>query len=70
MYPTEGWDVAWNPRKMGSTRVRGMKEGPAPQAESKISSKPPAEEGTTASLSWKKTARRVRRDKEDPSCTE
>ncbi len=38
MYPTEGWYVAWNLREMGSTRVLGMKEGPAPQAESKISS--------------------------------
>jgi hypothetical protein len=47
-----------------------MKEGPAPQAESKISSQPPAEEGKTASWSRKKMARRVRRDKEDPSCTE
>jgi hypothetical protein len=47
-----------------------MKESPAPQAESKISSQPPAEEETTASWSGKKTARRVRHDKEDPSCTE
>ncbi len=29
-----------------------------------------AEEETTASWSGKKTVRRVRRDKEDPSCTE
>jgi hypothetical protein len=38
VYPTEGWDVAWNPSEMGSTRVGGMREGPAPQAENKISS--------------------------------
>jgi hypothetical protein len=38
LYPTERWDVAWNPREMGSTRVGGMREGPAPQAEIKISS--------------------------------
>jgi hypothetical protein len=38
LYPTEGWDVAWNPREMGSTWVGGMREGPAPQAESKKSS--------------------------------
>jgi hypothetical protein len=34
----ERWDVAWNPREMGSTREGGMREGPAPQEESKISS--------------------------------
>jgi hypothetical protein len=38
LYLTEGQDVAWNPREMGSTRVGGMKEGPASQAQSKISS--------------------------------
>ncbi len=38
LYLTEGWDVAWNPREMKSTRVRGMKEGPAPQVENKTSS--------------------------------
>ncbi len=72
VYPTERWDVAWNPREMGSTRARvgGMREGPAPQAESKISSQPPAEEETTASWSRKKTGRRVRHDKEDLLCTE
>ncbi len=47
-----------------------MREGPAPQAENKISSKPPAGEETTASWSVKKMGRRVRHDKEDPSCTE
>jgi hypothetical protein len=43
---------------------------PRPQAESKISSQLPAEEEITASWSGKKMERRVRRDKEDPSCTE
>jgi hypothetical protein len=38
MYPIEGWDVAWNLREMGSTRMGGMREGLTPQAESKISS--------------------------------
>jgi protein tyrosine phosphatase len=41
LYPTEEWDIAWNgvlPGEMGSTRVGGMKEGLAPQAENKISS--------------------------------
>jgi hypothetical protein len=38
LYLTEEWDIAWNPREMGSTRVGGMKEGLAPQAENKISS--------------------------------
>ncbi len=47
-----------------------MREGPAPQAESKISSQLLAEEETTASWSGEKPGRRVRRDKEDPSCTE
>jgi hypothetical protein len=70
LYLTERWDAAWNPREMGSTRVGVMREGPASQAESEISSQPPAEEGTTASWSEKKTGRRVRRDREDPSCTE
>ncbi len=46
------------------------REGPTPQVESKISSQPPAEEETTASMSRKKTGRRVRHDKEDPLCTE
>jgi hypothetical protein len=23
VYPTEGWDVAWNPSEMGSTRGGG-----------------------------------------------
>ncbi len=39
-----------------------MREGLAPQAESKISSNPPAEEETTASWSREKTRRGVRRD--------
>jgi hypothetical protein len=55
---------------MGSTRAGGTGEGLALQARSKISSQPPAEEETTTSWSKKKTGRRVRIDKEDPSCTE
>jgi hypothetical protein len=60
------------PRTQGkwSTGVGGLREGPAPQAGSKISSQLPAEEETTASWSGEKTGRRIRRDKEDPSCTE
>jgi hypothetical protein len=67
LYLTEEWDVAWNLREMGSTQVGGMREGPALQAGSKI---PPAGKESTAPWSGKKTGRRVRRDKEDPSCTE
>jgi hypothetical protein len=47
-----------------------MREGPAPQTESKISSQPPAGKESTAPWNKKKMERRVRRDKEDPSCTE
>jgi hypothetical protein len=36
LYLTEAWDITWNPREMGSTQLGGMKEGPAPQVESKI----------------------------------
>ncbi len=36
--PTEKREGAWSLREMGSTRRGGMGEGPAPQAESKISS--------------------------------
>ncbi len=70
LYQTERWDVAWNPRKKGPTWVGRVREGLAPQAESKGSSQLPVEERTTASWSRKKTTRRVRHDKEDPSCTE
>ncbi len=45
-------------------------EGPAPQTERKISSQPPAGKKSTSTWSKKKKERRVRRDKEDPSCTE
>ncbi len=48
LYPTEKWGGAWSLREMGSTRVGGMGEGPAPQAERKISSWSPAGEETTA----------------------
>jgi hypothetical protein len=70
LYQTERWDVAWNPREMGSTWMRGVRKGLAPQAESKISSQLPAEEETITSWSRQNLGRRVRRDKEDPSCTE
>jgi hypothetical protein len=53
---------------MGTTRKGGMREGPAPQTESKISSLLPAGKESTAAWSKKKRGRRVRRDKEDPSC--
>jgi hypothetical protein len=61
------WDVAWNLREMWSTQVGVMREGPAPQAGSKI---PPAGKESTAPWSGKKTGRSVRHDKEDPSCIE
>jgi hypothetical protein len=41
--------------------------GVNPQTESKISSQPPAGKESTAPWNKKKTGRRVRRDKEDPS---
>jgi hypothetical protein len=44
--------------------------GPAPQIESKISSHPPAGKESTAAWRKKMRGRRVRRDKEDLSCTE
>jgi hypothetical protein len=47
-----------------------MREGPAPQTESKISSEPPVGKESTALWSKKKMGRRVRRDKEGPLCTE
>jgi hypothetical protein len=30
LYPIERWDVAWNPREMGSTLVGGDEGGPGP----------------------------------------
>jgi hypothetical protein len=30
MYPTEEWDIAWNPREKGSTRGGGGRRGPGP----------------------------------------
>jgi hypothetical protein len=47
-----------------------MRDGLAPQTGSKISSYPPAGKESTAVWSKKKRGRRVRRDKEDPSCKE
>jgi hypothetical protein len=47
-----------------------MREVPAPQTESEISSQLPAVKESTATLSKRKRGRRVRRDKEDQSCTE
>jgi hypothetical protein len=38
LYPTEEWGIAWDLREMGSTWGGVMREGPAPQTESKISS--------------------------------
>ncbi len=55
---------------MGSTRERGVKEGPASQIGSKISSQLPARKEATATWNRRKKERRVRRDEEDPACTE
>ncbi len=57
-------------REMGLTRREGVVEGPAPHQESEISGQPPAGKESTATWSKKKRGRRVRFDKEDPSCTE
>ncbi len=57
-------------REMGSTREGGMMEGPSPQTGSKISSQLPARKEATATWSRRKKERRVRRDEEDPACTE
>jgi hypothetical protein len=46
------------------------REGSAPQMESKISSLLPAGKKSTATWSKRKRGRRVRRNKEDSSCTE
>ncbi len=70
MYPTEEWDIALNLREMGSTQGGGMREGTAPQTESKISRQLPAGKESPGPWSKKTTERRVRHDKEDPSCTE
>jgi hypothetical protein len=55
---------------MGSTRERGVREGPAPQIGSKINSQLPARKEATATWSRRKKERIVRRDKEDLACTE
>ncbi len=71
MYPTEDWGIAFGLYGNGvDPRGGGMREAPAPQAESKISSQPPAGKESTAIWSKKKRGRRVRHDKEDPSRTE
>jgi CelD/BcsL family acetyltransferase involved in cellulose biosynthesis len=55
---------------MGSTQEGGMMEGLAPQTGSEISSQLPARKEATATWSKRKKERRVRRDEEDPACTE
>ncbi len=45
-------------------------EGPVPQTGSEISSQLPAGKESTATWSKRKKERRVRRDEEDPTCTE
>jgi hypothetical protein len=58
------------PKENGANLGGEGERGLAPEAESKISSQLPAEERTIPSWSRKNTTRRVRHDKEDPSCTE
>jgi hypothetical protein len=53
---------------MGSAERKGAREGQAPQRRSKISSQLPARKEAT--WSRRKKERRVRRDEEDPTCTE
>ncbi len=68
MCPTYEWGVAWDLREMGSARGKGVREGQAPQAGRKISSQLSARKKAT--WSWKKKEGRVRRDEEEPACTE
>jgi hypothetical protein len=70
LYPTKEQGVAWDLREMGSTRERGVREGPAPQIGSDISSQLPSRKEATATRSMRKKERRVRRDEEDPVCPE
>jgi hypothetical protein len=53
---------------MGSAQGRGVREGQAPQAGREISSQPPARKEAT--WSRKRKVGQVRRDEEDPACTE
>jgi hypothetical protein len=53
---------------MGSALGKGAREDKAPQTKNEISSQAPERKEATWSRSKKE--RRVRRDKEDPACTE
>jgi hypothetical protein len=53
---------------MGSAQGTGLREGQAPPTRSKISGQLPARKEAT--WSRRKKERRVKRDKEDPACTE
>ncbi len=68
MCPTQEWGIAWNLREMGSAQGKGVREGQAPQTRREISSKLPARKEVT--WSKKKKEGRVRRDEEEPACTE
>ncbi len=56
------------PEGNGSARGMGVREGQAPLAGRKISSQFPTRKETT--WSTKKREERVRRDEEEPACTE
>ncbi len=68
--PVSDREVGFCLESKGNGDNLGGGNGPALQAGSKISSQPLAKEETTASWSKKRMGRRVRCDKEDPSCTE
>ncbi len=53
---------------MGSAQRKGVREGRAPQTRSEISSQTPARKEAT--WSRRKKERKIRRDEEDPACTE
>ncbi len=65
---TQEYGIAWDLREMGSAQGKGVREGQAPQTRSEISSQFPARKEAT--WSRRKKERRVRRDEEDPPCTE
>jgi hypothetical protein len=65
---TQERGVAWDLREMGSAQGKGVREGQAPQTRREISSQLPARKEAT--LRRKKKEGRVRRDEEEPVCTE
>ncbi len=60
--------MPWDLREIESAQGKGARECRAPQAERKISSQPPTRKEATWSM--KKKEGRVRRDEEEPVCTE